>query len=315
MVLPMLRHRKVESSVMLFTVRDFWAYLRVPVALGTLIPACNAQTPSAQPAPEAAATVELVRDAARYQQAELQHTGWALRYRVHRADSKEDTVRDLVETASGNVARTLQRGGVSLPPDQEHAELERLHSLTTAEVARHHHNGEAIDHYGSELVSAMPDAMDYRLASGQPQLPNVPGHQIVLDYDPRPGFKPSGTVQSLLTGLAGRMWIDADTHHLLRIEVHVTRNLSLALGLLARVYQGGTLTYEQRPVGEGHYAYSHIDIHVLLRELLVKTAPYQLSLDTSDVVLLPAVPTVEQAVELLLADEKTARPPAAAATH
>ena len=40
--------------------------------------------------------------------------------------------------------------------------------------------------------------------------------------------------------------------------------------MLAHVYQGGTMVYEQHPVGDGHYAYSHIAIDVRLREFMVK---------------------------------------------
>ncbi len=264
---------------------------------------------SAQKAPLSVNVVpELVQDAVQYQLADLRHPGWAIRYRVHRVDSKEDTIRDLIESKDGNVARTLQRHGKPLTQEEDAAEEARLRALGPDELARHHRSGEASDRYSVELISALPKAMTFKLTPDQPQLPQFNSPQVVLDYAPRPGFQPAGTVQSLLTGLAGRMWIDAETHHLLRIEIGIIRNLNLALGLLARVYQGGSVVYEQRPVAQGHYAYTHIEISVTLREFVVKTVPYHATLDATDAVLLPATPTLQEAVALLLNGDPGKRP-------
>ena len=72
-------------------------------------------------------------------------------------------------------------------------------------------------------------------------------------------------------------------------------------GILARVYEGGTLTYEQRPVAPGVYCYSHIAMDLKLRELMLHTAPYKQSITVSDVRFLSPAPTVKRAVETLLA--------------
>ncbi len=262
-----------------------------------------AQKPDAIPAPAA-----LIRDAAKNQMEDMQHHGWAVRYRLHRVDTKEDSLRDLVESKDGNIARTLERKGRPLTTEEDGAEQQRLRLITSEALDKRHRANENSDRYAGELISAMPDAMTYTLVPEQPQLAQFPVRQIVVDFTPREGFRPSSTAQSLLTGIDGRMWMDAATHHVLRIEIHVIRNLNLALGLLARVYAGGSLVYEQHPVGEGHYAYSHIDINVLLRELMVKTVPYHSTLEASDVTLLPSVPSAQEAVTMLLKDDAGKHP-------
>ncbi len=255
------------------------------------------------PAPAQSGLGPLIQQAVAYQLEDYHHSTWALRYRVHRVDGKEDTVRDLVESANGNVGRTIARQGQPLTPEQDALEQQRLRSLTPAEMKHHSHGSENSDKYGLDLMRAMPSAMTYTLAPGQPQLPQFPTQQIVLDYTPNPQFHPANTAESLLTGVAGRLWLDARTHHLLRLELNITRNLNLALGLIARVYQGGTMVYEQRPVGGGHDAYSHIEINVTLRELMVKTVPYHSTLDTSEMTLLPSPPSLQDAVTMLLSGQ------------
>ena len=242
----------------------------------------------------------LVEDAVKYQLEDLHHPSWALRYRLHRVSDRDDTTRELVESTDGNVSRTLERHGQRLTQEEAGAEEQRLRSLTPAEMARHHHGSDTTDKFAVELIGVMPKAMLYTLTPGQPQLPQFSGPQVVLDFAPNPAFQPASTAQSLLTGLTGKLWIDAETRHLLRMEINITKNLNLFLGILAHVYQGGTMVYEQHPVGDGHYAYSHIEINVRLRELMLKTVPYHSIMDTSNVTLLPSRPPLKQAVDMLL---------------
>jgi hypothetical protein len=236
----------------------------------------------------------------KYQIEDFHHPAWALRYRVHRVTDRDDTTRDLVESADGNVSRTLERHGQRLTPEQAGEEEQRLRSLTPAEMARRKRGTDSTDKFAMELISSMPKAMTYTLAPGQPQLPQFSVPQVVLDYAPNPEFHPASTAQSLLEGLAGKLWIDSETHHLLRIEINIVKNLNLAFGILAHVYQGGTMVYEQHSVGGGHYASSHIAIDVRLRELMVKTVPYHSIMDATDVTLLPSPPPLKQAVDMLL---------------
>ncbi len=256
----------------------------------------SAQKPSVSQADVPA----LVNEAVKYQLDDFHHSTWALRYKVHRVTDRDDTVRELVESSEGNVSRTLERHGQRLTPEQAGEEEQRLRSLTPPEMARRRHGGDSTDKFAIELITAMPKAMTYTLTPGQPQVSQFSGSQVVLDYAPNPEFHAESTAQSLLEGLAGKLWIDAETHHLLRIEINIVKNLNLAFGILAHVYEGGTMVYEQHPVGGGHYAYSHIAIDVRLRELMVKTVPYHSTLDTTNVTLLPSPPSLKQAVDMLL---------------
>lgn len=278
-----------------------------PTALATVSRPVVAVSQASPPVSEGSLQA-LIREAARYQTDDLRHTTWGLRYRLHRTDTKEDTVRDLVESRDGHVGRTLEMRGQQLTADQNAAEQQRLRSLTPADLARRRRGEEGSEKYGAEMMSALPTAMKYTLTPGQPQLQQFSSRQVVVDYVPDPAYHPTTVAETLLPSLAGRMWIDAETHHLLRIEINITKNLNLAMGLLVRVYPGGTMTYEQRAVGGGHYAYSRIDIHVRLRELMVKTVPYDSVITATDVALLPTLPSLKEAVDMLLSSPAANHP-------
>ncbi|SDF12699.1 hypothetical protein [Terriglobus roseus] len=243
----------------------------------------------------------ILQQAVQFQLDDFHHRGWGLQYRIHRLDQKEDSIREVIETEDGNISRTLTFKGRPLTAEEETGELARLRALTPEDVRKRRQKSESSDKYGIELMKTLPKAMLFTPVAGQPQLPNYPRQQVVLDYAPNPQFHPGSTTQSLLMGIAGRIWIDAETHHLTRIEVRIIQNLNLMFGILARVYQGGTLSYEQKPVSLTHDAFSEIKMDVKLRELMVHVAPYQQTLTVTDVRFLPTAPSVHDAVNTLLA--------------
>lgn len=243
----------------------------------------------------------ILQQAVQFQLDDFHHRGWGLQYRVHRTDPKEDSIREVIETEDGNISRTLTFKGRPLTAEEESGELARLRALTPEEVRKRRQKSESSDKYGIELMKTLPKAMIFTAVAGQPQLPNHARTQVVLDFAPNPEFHPGSTTQSLLMGIAGRIWIDAETHHLTRIEIRIIQNLNLMFGILARVYQGGTLSYEQKPVSLTHDAYTEIKMDVKLRELMVHVAPYQQTLSVTDMRFLPTAPSVHDAVNTLLA--------------
>ena len=242
----------------------------------------------------------ILKQAVQYQLDDFHHHDWGLQYRVHRTNPKEDSIREVIETEDGNVSRTLTYKGRALTDEEEKGEQERVKALTPEAVRKRRDKSESNDKYGIELIHTLPQAMTFTPVAGQPQLP---GHrpQVVLDFAPDPKFHPASTTQSLLTGIAGRVWIDAETHHLTRIELRVIQNLNLMFGILARVYQGGTLSYEQKPVSPQHDAYTEIKMDVKLRELMVHVAPYKETLSVTSVRYYPLALSVKDAVNTLLA--------------
>ena len=277
------------------------------VLLGTLPFARSvAQVPPVLP--EATQLPGLIRAVADQQADYLQRNGPHFRYHLHRVDSKEDTLRDVIESSEGNVTRLLQHNGQALTPAEDEGDRDRLAKYFDSGDLRKKQRDEKRNHgFGLELIHAMPTAMLYTLTQGQPQLPEHDRSQLVLDFAPNPEFHPATTVEGLLTGLRGRIWIDAADHHLVRMEITTLRNLDLAFGLLARVYPGGTVEYDPRRVAEGVYAFAHIRLHLRLRELMVKTVPYDSDLVATDIEVLNPPPTPEQAIQVLLRDEVKVR--------
>ena len=252
------------------------------------------------PSPEQIKTI--VQQVTQSQVDYLTHKNFHYSYRVHRVDRKEDTTRQLIESTDGTVARLLLHNGQPLTAEENDGEHQRLSALlNTSEFQHDVKDQKRSRSYGTELIQAMPQAMSFTLTPGQPQLPDLSRRQFVLDYTPNPEFHPKSLAEQVLLGLAGRVWIDQEDHHLVRIEIRVVHDVNLAAGVLAKVYSGGTVNYDQRRIAEGQYAYTHITMHLRLRELMVHTAPFDSEMTATDIQPLSPAPDGAASIRALLA--------------
>jgi hypothetical protein len=245
----------------------------------------------------------------------VQHPGSYLRYRFHEVTEKGDQLRDQIETPDGSVARLIQRDGRPLTPEEDSAERERLNDLLASpnEFFRHVHREQDNKKLGVRLLQLMPDAMLWTYAPGQPPLPSQPSTQpapdlpiVVLDFKPNPQWSPPDMESDALTGLEGRVWIDARTRRVVHLEGNVFRPVNIGWGMVAHLFPGGTVTLHQTSVPSSgefdnpqRWIVDHIDEQLTVRALMVKTVKQRLVYDTANFQPVPAM-TYQQAIKLLL---------------
>ena len=200
------------------------------------------------------------------------------------------------------MARLVSRDGRPLTAEEDADERERLNGLIDSPsiFEKHHKRNVSARAYSSELIRLMPKAMIYTYAAGQPQPRGVNSTQIVIDFQPDPKFQPPTMVSELLTGIEGRLWIDARLHVVTRGETRVVRAVNFGWGMLAHIYPGGTVEFEQAQVGDGHWVYSRVDEHLKIREELVKTANENTTMTASKLQRMPEQLSYQDAIRKLL---------------
>jgi hypothetical protein len=226
-----------------------------------------------------------VVDAAANELQALHHTDSYLRYRTHTISDKGEVVRDVVESKDGTVARLIMRDGKPLTEDQDKDERQRLNEMIASPSAyfRHVRNSESERKMADKLVPLMPDAAIYTYTPGQPQTGNNGGAlEIVLDYKPNPKFNPPSTEAEALTGLEGRVWIDAKTHYLVRMEGTISHGVNFGWGMLAHIYPGGKLVLDQTSVGDNRWIFTHFSMKLSVRALMLKTVNVHTDSSASD---------------------------------
>jgi hypothetical protein len=232
----------------------------------------------------------------------LNHPGSYLRYRMHVHDEKGDQVRDVIESKDGTVARLILKNGKPLTEAEDQAECDRLNAMiaSPASFARHVKNEESGRKTADDLIRLMSDAMTYTYVPDQPQLADHPELTIVLDYEPNPKFKPPTTLSEGLTGLKGRVWIDAKSRRVVRIEGTIFQAINLGWGMLAHIYPGGKLVLEQTNAGGQRWIYTHFTERVSVRALMVKTLNVNNDYDASGYEVISEPVSYQDAIKLLL---------------
>jgi hypothetical protein len=224
-------------------------------------------------------------DAAKNELIALHHTDSYLRYHSHAVNEKGDLVRDVVESKDGTVARLILKDGKPLSAELDEAERKRLNDMiaSPATYEKHVRNSEAERRLADKLVPSMPDAMIYTYTPGQPQTGRNPGSvEVVMDYAPNPKWVAPSTEAEALTGLQGRIWIDAKTHCLVRMEGTISHGVNFGWGMLAHIYPGGKLALDQANAGNGRWIYTDFSMQLTVRALMVKTLNIKAHVAASD---------------------------------
>jgi hypothetical protein len=232
----------------------------------------------------------------------LHHKDSYLRYRMETVNEKGTQVRDVIESKDGTVARLILKDGKPLTEEQDAGERQRLNDMiaSPANYAKHVKNGESDKKTADQLVPMMGDAMIYTYTPGQPQTGRNKGSlEIVLDYKPNPKFVPPNTEAEALTGLEGRVWIDAKTRYVVRMEGTIFRGVNFGWGMLAHIYPGGKLVMNQTNAGDNRWIFTDFSMQLSVRALMVKTLNIRSSAKASDFQTLSPM-SYQDAVHLLL---------------
>jgi hypothetical protein len=214
----------------------------------------------------------------------LHHTGMYLRYRMRVIDEKGDQVRDLIESKDGTVARLIMRDGKPLTDEQDKGERQRLNDMleSPSNFAKHVRNDSSGRKIADSLIRLMPDAMIYTYVPGQPQTGKNNGLEIVLDYEPNPKFNPPTTPAEALKGLKGRVWIDAKSRYVVRMEGTIFRGINFGWGMLAHIYPGGQLVLEQTNAGPNRWIFTHFTQQISARAVMVKSLNVKTNIEASN---------------------------------
>jgi hypothetical protein len=99
----------------------------------------------------------------------------------------------------------------------------------------------------------------------------VDGYDAIhFTFSPAPGVTPRTSEGKLLQKFSGRAWIAERDHQLIRFEAESIDDVSMGLGLLARLYKGSRVVFQRRQLSDGVWLPSEFRYSGGGRVLLVK---------------------------------------------
>jgi hypothetical protein len=263
----------------------------------------HGQQSQPEPATQAAAP-SLPPDATKYvadtihhelDQEKADHSHW--RYRAHREDERSNYDRDIIETKDGDIARTILLWGRPLTPEERQRDEQRMKTLVNDpdERAKRAKREKEDSDKGHQMFRAIPDAFIFKYDGTDNGL-------VRLSFFPNPHYDPPTRDLRVFRALSGKMWIDPNARHLVRIEGQLFEDVTFGWGILARLYKGGTFNVNMREVGPGHWDMTTLDVNMAGHAVLFKSISVKQHQTQSEFRRVPDDLTIAQAYEILEKD-------------
>ena len=242
--------------------------------------------------------VPLVRDASFNELHPGQSGKHPYRYRLRKTDEKGTTVKEIIETPDGDVARLLSRNDKPLTPDAEQTEMARLDNLLAhPEVQEHRHKREQEDSSRADtMITLLPTAFTYKYLGIAESL-NGPAYR--LEFTPNPNFTPPSREAQVYHGMAGELWIDVKEKRMAKFDAHLISDVDFGWGIVGRLFKGGTILVEQKDVGDGHWETVNMKLNLTGKILMMKGLNIQTLEQGSDYQPVPPNTRIREAVNLL----------------
>lgn len=209
----------------------------------------------------------------------------------------EVTVKQVVETKDGAIARIVQINGKPLDATQkakEDARLQRLIDDPSALAAKQKSQKED-DRRTRMMLKALPDAFLYQY-TGTVETPE--GEAETLSFKPNPDWDPPSRETMVFKGMEGTMEIDLPAKRLIKIEAKLFKGVSFGWGILGHLDPGGRFVVEQSRVLDHDWETTHMVLNFTGKVLLFKSLRIDQDETSSDFHRVPDM-TAKQAIEQL----------------
>jgi hypothetical protein len=193
------------------------------------------------------------------------------RYILRKESNSGVAVRQMIETREGLVlARTITWNGKPNSPESQAKEDGKLEQLARNPDERGRKLKAQQDDAQRVLriLRALPTSSLYTY-DGREQ---VNGRDTIrLTFKPNPRFSPEGKETYLLKAATGKMWIDAASKRLARIDGAITDSVNIGWGLLGHIDKGGKLFLQQEVVKGGEWRLTQMRIDATGKALIFKS--------------------------------------------
>ena len=220
-----------------------------------------------------------------------------MRYRLHKSSPRLTSTKEIFETKDGAVARLIAVNDAPLSAADEQKEQTRLAALLS-DPTKQHRRKLAQDEDSAramKVLRALPNAFVYQFADIGT---SPPGPVRRFTFKPNPKFDPPDLETQVLVQMTGEIWVDVAQERVARLEGHLTKDVDLAWGILARLNKGGWIVIEQADIGEHQWHIVHFQM-ALTGRVVFTTKVFDTTEDESQFAPLPVGLSYKQAIQMV----------------
>lgn len=218
-------------------------------------------------------------------------------YRVKKETKSGVAVRDMIETPSVILARTITWNGRQLTLEERQQEDEKLNKLLTnkEELASKQKEQAEEKKRVMTLIGALPKALLYEYDG----MEMIRGRESIrLRFKPNLSYSPESKETYGFKATEGKLWIDKATEHIARLDAVLTKDVSIGW-FLGRIDKGGKLFLEQHNVAGDQWKLVNLIVEASGRALLFKSIALKQKQFGSDYRRVPSDLTAERAISML----------------
>ena len=215
--------------------------------------------------------MELVRKSVELEVTAAQDYSSPYTYVLRKESNSGVAVRQMVETKDGLLlARTITWNGKVPSAEDQAKEDKRLERLITSADERSKKAAEQKDdaQRALRILRALPTSSLYTMDGRE----MIAGRDTIrLAFKPNPKFGPEAKETYLLKAAEGKMWIDAESNRMVRLDATITDSVNIGWGLLGKIDKGGKLFLEQALVKGGQWRMTQLRIDATGKALIFKS--------------------------------------------
>jgi len=213
----------------------------------------------------------------------------------------KSTVTLVVQTAEGDLSKTIELNCHPLTPEQQKDDEQKMHKFVTDPSVREKqkHDHEQDGERARALTKMLPDAFLWT-EIGRTR------SEATLAFKPDPKFNPPTHEARVFAAMDGMMVVNTRQKRIKSLKGTLTQDVDFGLGLLGKLEKGGHFDVERQQIGPRVWEITATHIHIQGHALIFKSISEQQDEVTDHYK--PAPPSLTlAAAEKMLNDGEVAR--------
>lgn len=176
------------------------------------------------------------------------------------------TLKIVIQTAQGDLFKTLKKGGRALTQDEQKADEKKIDGFVSDASVREKQkrDGEQDSEKAAALTKLLPDAFLWTIASRK-------GALTTLNFKPDPRFNPPTRESRVFAAMEGTMVVHTKQKRIQQLKGRLTHDVDFGYGLLGKLEKGGTFEIERQQLKPGIWDITQTHIHIHGHALIFKS--------------------------------------------
>ncbi len=227
------------------------------------------------------------------------HSRWM--FRDANKTSDKNTVTLVLQTAQGDLSKTIETNGRPLTSQQRQADEQKMHQFVTDADLRQKqkHDNEQDSEKAAALTRMLPDAFLWTVTGRN-------GAQTMLSFKPDPKFNPPTREARVFAAMAGTMVVNTSQKRIKSLKGALTEDVDFGFGILGKLEKGGTFNVERQQIAPNIWEITATHIHIQGHALIFKSISEQQDEETDHYKPAPQ-PITLRAAEKMLNDGEVAK--------